>query len=115
MRSYLYVATLAESEGLMFGGLNKNAARQNLFNVEINARRLILVTNKAYQADPDDQQAFRADTEKILKVEDDLYGDISLALDNGASLDEICYRIEIAKIKEGYGRPASQNGYRRPC
>jgi hypothetical protein len=73
------------------------------------------VTNKAYQADPDDQQAFRADTEKILKVEDDLYGDISLALDNGASLDEICYRIEIAKIKEGYGRPASQNGYRRPC
>jgi hypothetical protein len=95
-----YTATLAESEGLMFGGLNKKAARQSLFNVEINARRLLLVSNKAYQADPDDQQAFRADTEKILKVEDDLYRDISLALDNGASLDEICYRIEIAKIKE---------------
>ena len=61
-------------------------------DVEINARRLILVTNKAHQAD--------ADTEKILKVEDDLHRDISLALDNGASLDEICYRIEIAKIKE---------------
>jgi hypothetical protein len=84
----------------MFGGLNKKAARQSLFNVEINARRLILVTNKAYQADPDDKQAFRADTENILKVEDDLYRDISLALDNGASLDEIFYRIEIAKIKE---------------
>ena len=84
----------------MFGGLNKKSARQSLFNVEINARRLILVTNKAYQADLDDKQAFRADTEKILKVEDDLYRDISLALDNGASLDEICYRIEIAKIKE---------------
>jgi hypothetical protein len=95
-----YTATLAESEGLMFGGLNKKAARQSLFNVEINARRLILVTNKAYQADLDDKQAFRADTKKILKVEDDLYRDISLALDNGASLDEICYRIEIAKIKE---------------
>ncbi|HEY6383474.1 MAG TPA: hypothetical protein VIY07_16930 [Pseudolabrys sp.] len=95
-----YTASLAESEGLMFGGLNKKAARQSLFNVEINARRLILVANKAYQADPDDKQAFRADTEKILKVEDDLYRDISLALDNGASLDEICYRIEIAKIKE---------------
>ena len=92
--------TLAESEGLMFGGLNKKAAQQSLFNVEINARRLILVRNKAYQADLDDKQAFRADTEKILKVEDDLYRDISLALDNGASLDEICYRIEIAKIKE---------------
>ena len=84
----------------MFGGLNKKAARQSLFNVEINARRLILVTNKAYQADLDDKQAFRADTEKILKVEDDLHRDISLALDNGASLDEICYRIEIAQIKE---------------
>jgi len=84
----------------MFGGLNKKAARQSLFNVEINARRLILVTNKAYQAGLDDKQAFRAATEKILKVEDDLYRDISLALDNGASLDEICYRIEIAKIKE---------------
>jgi hypothetical protein len=95
-----YTATLAESEGSMFGGLNKKAARQSLFNVEINARRLMLVSNKAYQADPDDKQAFRADTEKILKVEDDLYRDISLALDNGASLDEICYRIEIAKIKE---------------
>jgi hypothetical protein len=79
----LYTATLAESEGLMFGGLNKKAARQSLFNVEINARRLILVSNKAYQADPDDKQAFRAATEKILKVEDDLYRDISLALDNG--------------------------------
>src|SRR4029453_12747783 len=55
---------------------------------------------KAYQGDLDDKQAFRADTEKILKVEDDLYRDILLALDNGASLDEICYRIEIAKIKE---------------
>ena len=83
----------------MFGGLNKKAAQQSLFNVEINARRLILVTNNAYQADLDDKQAFRADTEKILKVEDDLYRDISLALDNGASLDEICYRIEIARSK----------------
>src|SRR5262245_21138557 len=85
----------------MFGGLNKKAARQSLFNVEINARRLILVANKAYQADTvNDKQAFRADTEQLLKVEDDLYMAISLALDNGASLDEICYRIEIAKIKE---------------
>jgi hypothetical protein len=84
----------------MFGWLKKKAAQQSLFNIEINARRLILVANKAYQADPDDKQAFRADTEKMLKVEDDLYRDISLALDNGASLDEICVRIEIAKIKE---------------
>jgi hypothetical protein len=85
----------------MFGGLKKKAARQSLFNVEINARRLILVTNKAYQTDPDDKQAFRADIEKILKAEDDLYRDVSLALDNGASLDAICARIELAKIKEG--------------
>jgi len=39
----------------MFGGLNKKAARQSLFNVEINARRLILVSNKVYQADLDFQ------------------------------------------------------------
>ena len=79
-------------------GLNKKAARQSLFNVEINAR--ILVTNKVYQADLDDKQAFRDATQKVLKVEDYLYRDISLALDNGSSLDEICYRIKIAKIKE---------------
>ncbi|MGB9053418.1 MAG: hypothetical protein WCC54_14005, partial [Pseudolabrys sp.] len=30
-------------------------------DVEINARRLILVTNKAHQADLDDKQAFRAE------------------------------------------------------
>ena len=95
-----YTATLAESEGLMFGGLKKKAARQSLFNVEINARRLILVRDKVYQADLDDKQVFRADIEKLLKVEDDLYRDVSLALDNGASLDKICARIEIAKIKE---------------
>jgi len=39
----------------MIGGLNKKAARQSLFNVEINARRLILVSNKVYQADLDFQ------------------------------------------------------------
>jgi hypothetical protein len=84
----------------MFGWLKKKAAQQSLFNIEINARRLILVEDKAYQADPDDKQAYHADTQKILKVEDDLYRDISLALDSGASLDEVCARIEIAKIKE---------------
>jgi len=84
----------------MFGRLKKKTARQSLFNVGVNARRLILVTDKAYQADPGDKQAYRANTEKILKVEDDLYKDIFLALDNGASLSEICCRIEIAKVKE---------------
>jgi len=76
----------------------KTAQQKNLFDVEIDARRLILVTNKMYQADPNDKQALFADIKKILKVEDDLYYDIFLALDNGASLKEICNRIEIAKM-----------------
>ena len=76
----------------------KTAQRKNLFDVEINARRLILAANKMYQADPNDKQALFADIKKILKVEDDLYYDIFLALDNGASHKEICNRIEIAKM-----------------
>ena len=76
----------------------KTAQRKNVFDVEINARRLILAANKMYQADPNDKQALFADIKKFLKVEDDLYYDIFLALDNGASLKEICSRIKIAKM-----------------
>jgi hypothetical protein len=86
----------------MFGWLKKNAAKQSLINVELNTRTLILISNKAYPDTPNStsDEEFRAATVKVIKVQRSLLQDILLALDNGASLDEVRARIMTAKGKE---------------
>jgi hypothetical protein len=86
----------------MFGWLKRKAAQQSLFNVELNTRTLILISNRAYPDRPSStsDEEFRAATAKVIKAQGSLSQDILLALDNGASLDEVRARILTAKGKE---------------
>jgi hypothetical protein len=87
----------------MFAWLKKKAAQQSLFNVEINTRTLILVANKTYPDEPASapasEESYRAGTEKV-NAQRSLLHDILLALENGASTDEVRARIEAAKTEE---------------
>lgn len=84
----------------MFGWLKKKAAQQSLFNVEINTRTLIVVSNRADTAIRSTGAPSPGHTEKVVAAQKSLLVDINLALANGATLDEIGSRIEIAKSKE---------------
>lgn len=84
----------------MFGWLKRKAAQQSLFNVEINTRTLIAVSNRADAFIEGAGTTSPAYIEKVKKAQRALLTDIQLALANGATIDEVQSRIEEAKRKE---------------
>jgi hypothetical protein len=84
----------------MLNWLKKRAAKQSLFNVEINARTLIVVSNKAETSIAETGATTPKLIEKVVSAQKSLLGCIYLALANGASFEEVCTRIDVAKSKE---------------
>ena len=90
----------------MFGWLKKKAAQQSLFNVEINTRTLIVVSNRADATTEETGTPDPGRTEEVVAAQRGLLTDIQLALDNGASLEDVRSRIDSAKSKETVTRGA---------
>jgi hypothetical protein len=83
----------------VFSWLKKKAAQQSLFNVEINTRTLILVSNRADASIEETGIPDPGHTKKVVAAQGGLLTDIQLALDNGASLEDVRSRIDSAKSK----------------
>lgn len=90
----------------MFGWLKKKAAQQSLFNVEINTRTLIAVSNRADAAIEKTGAPEPGRAEDVVAAQRSLLTDIQLALDNGATLEDVQSRIDSAKSKETVTRGA---------
>lgn len=90
----------------MFGWLKKKAAQQSLFNVEINTRTPIAVSNRADAEIERTGATDRRGKEAVVAAQKSLLTDIHLALANGASLEEVRSRIESAKSKQSVTRGA---------
>jgi hypothetical protein len=90
----------------MFGWLKKKAAQQSLFNVEINTRTLIVVSNRADAAITSTGAPDSWHIEKVASAQRSLLTDIQLSLANGASLEDVRKRIDLAKSKEPVTRGA---------
>lgn len=84
----------------MFGWLKRKAAQQSLFNVEINTRTLIAVSNRVDAAIQRTGASNSADIQKVANAQNSLLTDIKLALDNGAGVEDVKARIDAAKFKE---------------
>ena len=90
----------------MFGWLKKKAAQQSLYNVEINTRTLIVVSNRADEAISKTGKPNPACTTEVAAAQKSLLTDIELALANSASFEDVQSRIEVAKSKEALTRGA---------
>ncbi len=90
----------------MFGWLKKKAAQQSLYNVEINTRTLIVVSNRADEAISKTGTPNPASTTAVVAAQNSLLTDIELALANGASFEDVQTRIGVAKSKENLTRGA---------
>jgi len=90
----------------MFGWLKKKAAQQSLYNVEINTRTLIKVSNRADAAIEETGAPGPGHAEDVVAAQRSLLTDVQLALDNGASLEDVRSRIDSAKSKEAVTRGA---------
>lgn len=84
----------------MLGWLKKKAAQQSLFNVEINTRTLIAVSNRADTKIKKTSAPDVADIQRVRDAQKSLLTDIKLALDNGASVEDVQNRVNTAKAKE---------------
>lgn len=86
--------------GRLFKWLEARAAKQSLFNVGINTRTLILVSNTADAAIHATGSANPSHTNEVVAAQKSLLADIQLALANGAELSAVQEAIEKAKAKE---------------
>ncbi|AZO68941.1 MULTISPECIES: hypothetical protein [unclassified Mesorhizobium] len=84
----------------IFGWLKGKAAKQSLFNVEITTRTLIVVANKAHEAIAVSLSSNPADASRVASAQKAVLSDVALAIDNGASVEDVLARIEMAKSKE---------------
>ncbi|MES0178694.1 hypothetical protein NKJ86_08860 [Mesorhizobium sp. M0025] len=84
----------------IFGWLKEKAAKQSLFNVEITTRTLILVANKAHEKIAISHSSNPADASQVVAAQKAILSDVALAIDNGASVEDVLARIEVARGKE---------------
>lgn len=90
----------------MFGWLKRKAAQQSLFNVEINTRTLIAVSNRADASIEETGLPSSRRTAEVVTAQRGLLTDVQLALSNGASMADVRARIDSAKLKETVTRGA---------
>jgi hypothetical protein len=90
----------------MLGWLKRKAAQQSLFNVEINTRTLIAVSNRADSSIEEAGVPSARHTAEVVAAQRGLLTDIQLALANGASLADVRARIDSTKSKETVTRGA---------
>lgn len=82
----------------MFGWLEKKAAQQSIFNIGINTKTLILISNRADEAIEQSGKDNPANTKDIVSAQKALLTDIELALANKATLSEVLNKIEEVKL-----------------
>jgi hypothetical protein len=90
----------------VFAWLKRKAAQASLFNVEINTRTLIAVSNRADASFEETGVPSARRTAEVVTAQRSLLTDIQLALSNGASLEDVRSRIDSAKSKEPVTRGA---------
>ncbi len=81
----------------MFKWLKKKAGKQSLFNVKINTKTLILVSNRADENIKATGAEDDAYTREVISAQESLLTDMRLAIDNGMSIQDVKASIEQAK------------------
>jgi|TARA_Y100000310_G_scaffold249556_1_gene255622 hypothetical protein len=90
----------------MFKWLRKKAGETSLFNVKINTKSLILISNRAHeniQATGRDDDAL---TREVMSDQVSLLEDMRLAIDNGMSIQDVKASVEQAKSQHPVSKGA---------
>jgi hypothetical protein len=82
------------------------AVKQSLFNVRINTRKLILVSNRADAAVAKTGAPNSSNTKEVVAAQKALLSDIHLAMANGASAKAVRENVDTAKATESVSHGA---------
>ena len=81
----------------MFKWLKKKAGEQSLYNVKINTKTLILVSNRAHEKIQATGMSEDKNTKDVVSAQKSLLSDMNLAIANGMSIQQVREAVDEAK------------------